>query len=60
MEAEIINLLKKEGKLSEKTIDEIRDIEINDFADIIKEVGNEPTEHIKREEITEGLNTKII
>ncbi len=60
MEAEIINLLKKEGKFSDKTIDEIGDIEIDDFADIIKEVGSEPTEHIKREEITKGLNTKII
>ena len=60
MENEIINLLKKEEKLSDKTIDEIRNIEINDFADIIKEVGQEKTEYIKRDEILKNLKTKEI
>ena len=60
MENEIINLLKKEEKLSDKTIDEIREVKIHDFADIIKEMGQEETEYIKREEIQKDLNTDII
>ena len=60
MENEIINLLQKEEKLSDKTIEEIRDIEINDFADIIKEVGQQETEYLKRDEILKDLNTKEI
>ena len=31
MQNEIVKLLKKEGKLSEKTIDELSNIEISDF-----------------------------
>ena len=60
MENEIINLLKREEKLSDKTIDEIREVKIHDFADIIKEMGQEETEYLKREEIVDGLDTKII
>lgn len=60
MQNEIVKLLKKEGKLSEKTIDEISNIEIGDFSDLIRELGKEETEHIKRDEISKNLNTKYI
>ena len=60
MRNEIINLLKKEEKFSEKTIDELREVEINDFAEMIKEFGQQPTEYIKREEITKDLDTKYL
>lgn len=60
MQNEIVNLLKKEGKLSEKTIDEISNIEIGDFSDLVRELGKEETEHIKRDEISKNLNTKYI
>ena len=60
MQNEIINLLKKEEKISDKTIDELRQVEINDFADIIKEMGMEKTEYIQREKILENLNTNLV
>ncbi len=60
MEEEIINLLKREEKLSDEALDEIKNIEINDFADTIKDVGSEPTEYIKKDEIVNGLNTKVV
>ena len=60
MQNEIVKLLKKEGKLSEKTIDEISNIEIGDFSDLVRELGKEETEHIKRDEISKNLNTKYI
>ena len=60
MQNEIVKLLKKEGKLSEKTIDEISNIEIGDLSDLVRELGKEETEHIKRDEISKNLNTKYI
>ena len=60
MQNEIVKLLKKEGKVSEKTIDEISNIEIGDFSDLVRELGKEETEHIKRDEISKNLNTKYI
>lgn len=60
MQNEIVKLLKKEGKLSEKTIDKISNIEIGDFSDLVRELGKEETEHIKRDEISKNLNTKYI
>lgn len=60
MQNEIVKLLKKEGKLSKKTIDEISNIEIGDFSDLVRELGKEETEHIKRDEISKNLNTKYI
>ena len=60
MQNEIINILKKEEKFSDKTIEEIREVELNDFADIIKEVGKQETEYLNRNEILDGLNTKTI
>lgn len=60
MQNEIVKLLKKERKLSEKTIDEISNIEIGDFSDLVRELGKEETEHIKRDEISKNLNTKYI
>ena len=60
MQNEIINILKKEEKFSENTIEEIGEVEINDFADIIKEVGQQETEYLSRTEIQENLNTKTV
>ena len=60
MQNEIINILKKEEKFSDKTIEEIREVELNDFSDIIKEVGKQETEYMNRNEIVDGLNTKTI
>ena len=60
MQKEIINLLKKEGKFSEDSINEIKNIDINDFSNIIKEIGKEDTEYIKRSEISKDLNTEYI
>ena len=60
MREEIINLLKKENKLSEDSISELKNIEISDFSNIVKELGQEETAHIKRSEITDGLNTNYI
>ena len=60
MQNEIINILKKEEKFSEETIEEIRDVKLNDFADIIKEVGQQETEYLSRTKISENLNTKTI
>ena len=49
MQNEIVKLLKKEGKLSEKTIDELSNIEISDFSDLVRELGKEETKYIKRD-----------
>ncbi len=60
MQNEIINILKREEKFSENTLEEISAVEINDFADIIKEVGQHETEYLSRTEILDNLNTKTI
>ena len=60
MRKEIIELLKKENKLSDEAINELQDINIHDFSDIIKEIGQQPTEHIKASEISKDLNTKWV
>lgn len=60
MQKEIVNLLKKEGKLSEESINEIKNIDINDFSNIVKEIGQENTDYIKASEISKDLNTKFI
>ena len=60
MQNEIINILKREEKFSENTLEEISEIKINDFADIIKEVGQQETEYLSRTEILDNLNTKTI
>ena len=60
MENEIIKLLKREGKLSDEAFDEHKSVGLNSFSDIIKEVGKEPTEYIKVEDIQEDLNTDFI
>ena len=60
MRNEIINILKREDKFSENTLEEISAVEINDFADIIKEVGQQETEYLSRTEILDNLNTKTI
>ena len=60
MKDEIIKLLKKEDKLSDETISELQDININDFSNIVEEIGKQPTEHIKASEISKDLNTKWV
>ena len=60
MKNEIIKLLKKEGKLTDETLDEIMDINIHDFANIVQEIGQGDTEYIKASEISKELNTKYI
>lgn len=60
MQNEIINLLKKEGKLSDNTINEIKNVDINEFSNVVVNLGKEETEHIKESEISKDLNTKHI
>ena len=60
MQTEIVNLLKKENKLSDKTIDEIKHINISDFSNIVKEIGKEKTEYLNSEEIQTDLDTEYV
>ena len=60
MQKDIINLLKKENKLSDETINEIKDVNLNDFSNIVKELGKDNTEYIKESEILKDLNTKYL
>ena len=56
MKNEILNLLKREGLIS----DEINDVNINDFADLIEGIGRTEKEYIKSSEISKGLKTKYV
>lgn len=56
MKNEILNLLKREGMIS----DEIDDANINDFADLIEGIGRTEKEYIKSSEISKGLNTRYV
>lgn len=60
MRNEIIKLLKKEDKISDKTLEELEEANIQDFSNLVKELGSEQTEHIKASEISKDLNTKYI
>ena len=60
MREEIVKLLKRENKLSDDALSEIKNIEIDDFSNIVKEVGNEETDYIKKSEIQKDLNTQYI
>ncbi|WP_405285670.1 biotin--[acetyl-CoA-carboxylase] ligase [Methanobrevibacter sp.] len=60
MREEIVKLLERENKLSDDALSEIKNIEINDFSNIVKEVGNEETDYIKKSEIQKDLNTQYI
>ncbi len=60
MQKEIVNLLKKENKISDDTISEIKNIDLNDFSNIVKEIGKGDTEYIKASEISKDLNTEYI
>lgn len=57
MKNEIAALLIKEGKLS---ADETSDVDMDDFSDIVQEIGKKETEHVKAFEISKNLNTKYI
>ena len=54
MKNEIINLLQKEGKLSDAIDDET---DINEFSDTVREIGKQEREHIKSSKILNNLNT---
>lgn len=60
MREEIVKLLKIEGKLSSETIDQIKQIDIHDFSNIVMEIGKQETEYISASEISENLNTTYI
>ena len=60
MRKEIVKLLKKEGKISDETMDEIQKIDIADFSSLVQEIGLQKTEYISAEEITTDLNTQYI
>ena len=60
MRNEIVNLLKKENKISENTIDELKNINIDDFSNIVKEIGKEETTYIKADEISKDLQTEYM
>jgi BirA family biotin operon repressor/biotin-[acetyl-CoA-carboxylase] ligase len=60
MREEIIKLLKKEGKLSNESIEEIQQIDIHDFANLVEEIGKEDTEYIKASEISKDMDTEYI
>ena len=60
MREEIVKLLERENKLSDDALGEIKNIEIDDFSNIVKEVGNEETDYIKKSEIQKDLNTQYI
>lgn len=60
MKDELIKLLKKETEVSDKTIDEIKEADIGDFADTVKEIGKMETEYIKASLISKNLNTAYV
>ena len=60
MRNEIIDLLKLEGRLSDEAIDEIKSVDVHDFASLVQEIGKEETEYIKASEISKDLNTTYI
>ena len=60
MREEIVKLLERENKLSDDALSEIKNIEIDDFSNIVKEVGNAETDYIKKSEIQKDLNTQYI
>lgn len=60
MRDEIVKLLKKENKLSEDTINQLKDINIHDFSNLVEEIGKQETEHIKSSEISKDLDTRWV
>lgn len=60
MRDEIIKLLKNEGKLSDEAIDEIKQVDVHDFANLVKEIGEQETDYISASEISENLNTRYV
>ena len=60
MREEIVKLLRKEEKLSEDAIDEIKQVNLDDFANLVKEIGKKETKYINASEISKDLDTKYI
>ena len=60
MQNKILKLLKKENKLSDDTLNEIKDIDINDFYNTIKEIGKQKTDYINVSKILKDLQTTYI
>ncbi len=56
MKTEIINLLENESELS----CEINDENINEYSQLVRDIGKRKTEYLDRREISNGLNTKFI
>ena len=60
MRTEIIELLRKEGKLLNSTLKELSNYELSEFLDAVKEIGDSQTKYIKQSKILDGLNTEFI
>lgn len=60
MRNEIIELLRKEGKLSDETLEELSTYEPTHFIDAVRDLGDKQTENIKKELITKNLNTEFV
>ena len=60
MREEIVKILKKENKISDETLSELTSINIDDFSNVVKELGKGETEHIKSDEIQKDLNTNYV
>ncbi|MBE6490090.1 MAG: biotin--[acetyl-CoA-carboxylase] ligase [Methanobrevibacter sp.] len=60
MHDEIKKLLITEKTLSEDVINQIGNIDIDEFSEIVKELGEKETQHIKSSEISKELQTAYI
>lgn len=60
MHDEIKKLLITEKTLSEDVINQIGNIDIDEFSEIVKELGEKETQHIKSSEISKELKTAYI
>lgn len=60
MHDKINKLLKNEKIISEEEINKIGNIDIDEFTEILKDLGEKETQHIKASEISKELNTVCI
>ncbi|MCC7553483.1 MAG: biotin--[acetyl-CoA-carboxylase] ligase [Methanobacteriaceae archaeon] len=59
MRNEILNLLKKENKISNEAAEEFSNAEIEGFTNIVKELGEEKTDYIDREKIIKNFESEL-
>ncbi|MDL2246181.1 biotin--[acetyl-CoA-carboxylase] ligase [Methanobrevibacter sp. OttesenSCG-928-K11] len=59
MKNEIINLLKKQNKISDEVAEEFGTIDINEFFNVVKETGTCKTNYIDRERLIANLDTEM-